>query len=289
MASTEKSINQLPTITNIEPGNFVIVQTENATNKLDFKDFVIGLENTTFASVLSGLNTNDAAVAANTTRSTANASSITTNTSNIAAVTTKVDALETSVGNLNIDSNGAAVFSTLSAGSLSANGNEFKGYPAISQEIYKTVTQRSGNGNTDVGLDLVTDVNLKSSNSKLKVSFSVPGTMGGNNHTGAIVVQESPSNSNWIDVVDFLGDPNTNAVRGTAIIGSDANEEGVTSAFSGIFTPASLGENNRIYIRVVMRLENGNDFYQNSGGGLGGTATNDAVGISNLLIEEVFV
>ena len=49
MASTEISIKQLPTITSIESGNFVVVQTENATTKLDFKDFVIGLENTTFA------------------------------------------------------------------------------------------------------------------------------------------------------------------------------------------------------------------------------------------------
>lgn len=58
MASTEVSINQLPTITNIEAGNFVIVQTENATNKLDFKDFVVGLENTTFANTLSTATTN---------------------------------------------------------------------------------------------------------------------------------------------------------------------------------------------------------------------------------------
>ena len=52
MASTEVSIKQLPTISSIESGNFVIVQTENATNKLDFKDFVIGLENTTFANTI---------------------------------------------------------------------------------------------------------------------------------------------------------------------------------------------------------------------------------------------
>jgi len=288
MASTEKSIDQLPTITSIESGNFVIVQTENATNKLDFKDFVIGLENTTFASVLSGLSTNDAAVAANTTRSTANASSITTSNSNIAAVTTKVDALESSVGNLNIDSNGAAVFTTLSAGSLSANGNEFKGYPAISQVIYKPVTRRSGNGATDVGLDLVTNVNLKSSNSKLKVSFSVPGTAI-DNHSVALVVQESPNNSNYIDVVDFLGETNGSAVVGTSILGTDTNHEGATSAFSGIFTPASLGTGNNIFIRVVIRFESGNDFYQNSGGGATATGTNDATGISNLLIEEIFV
>ena len=53
MASTEVSIKQLPTISSIEPSNFVIVQTENSTNKLDFKDFVVGLENTTFANTIS--------------------------------------------------------------------------------------------------------------------------------------------------------------------------------------------------------------------------------------------
>ena len=53
MASTEVSIKQLPTISSIESGNFVIVQTDNATNKLDFKDFVVGLENTTFSNTIS--------------------------------------------------------------------------------------------------------------------------------------------------------------------------------------------------------------------------------------------
>lgn len=53
MASTEVSIKQLPTVSSIENGNFVIVQTENSTNKLDFKDFVVGLENTTFSNTIS--------------------------------------------------------------------------------------------------------------------------------------------------------------------------------------------------------------------------------------------
>ena len=289
MASTEISIKQLPTINSIESGNSLIVQTDNATAKLDFKDFVIGLENTTFANTLTNLNANDAAVTANTTRSTVNATNITANTSNIAAVTTKVDSLETSVGGLNLDASGGVIFTTLSAGSLSANGNEFKGYPAINQVIYKTVTSRSGNGNTDVGLDLVTNVSLKSLNSKLKVSFSIPGTISNDNHTGALKVQESPNNSNWINVADFLGESSGDAVIGTSIIGTDANHEGSTSSFSGIFTPASLGTGSNIYIRIVLRLESGNTFYQNSGGGSGGTTTQDATGISNLLIEEVFV
>ncbi len=53
MASTEISIKQLPTISSIEAGNSLIIQTDNATNKLDFKDFVVGLENTTFSNTIS--------------------------------------------------------------------------------------------------------------------------------------------------------------------------------------------------------------------------------------------
>lgn len=52
MASTEISIKQLPTANSIEDGNFIIIQTENSTNKLDFKDFVVGLENTTFQNTI---------------------------------------------------------------------------------------------------------------------------------------------------------------------------------------------------------------------------------------------
>ena len=58
MASPEVSIKQLPTITSIESGDFVIVQTTNATNKLDFKDFIIGLENATFGSTVTQNTTN---------------------------------------------------------------------------------------------------------------------------------------------------------------------------------------------------------------------------------------
>lgn len=58
MASTEISIKQLPTANSIEDGNFIIIQTENSTNKLDFKDFVVGLENTTFQNTIETNTTN---------------------------------------------------------------------------------------------------------------------------------------------------------------------------------------------------------------------------------------
>lgn len=52
MASVEVSINQLPVTNQVTDGDFLIVQTPNATNRLDFSDFVIGLDNTTFKNTI---------------------------------------------------------------------------------------------------------------------------------------------------------------------------------------------------------------------------------------------
>tara|TARA_A100000171_G_C2079832_1_gene119121 strand:- start:475 stop:840 length:366 start_codon:yes stop_codon:yes gene_type:complete len=49
MSSEEISIKQLPAITEINNNDLILVQTPTATNTLKFEDFVIGLENTTFA------------------------------------------------------------------------------------------------------------------------------------------------------------------------------------------------------------------------------------------------
>ena len=43
MASSEVSISQLPVVNSINKGDFLIVQTPNATNRLDFENFVVGL------------------------------------------------------------------------------------------------------------------------------------------------------------------------------------------------------------------------------------------------------
>lgn len=48
MASSEVSINQLPVTSQIVNGDFLIIQTINATQRLDFENFVVGLDNTTF-------------------------------------------------------------------------------------------------------------------------------------------------------------------------------------------------------------------------------------------------
>jgi len=51
--STEISIKQLPVVTEINNDDLLLVQTPNATNTLKFENFVIGLENTTFAPTIS--------------------------------------------------------------------------------------------------------------------------------------------------------------------------------------------------------------------------------------------
>ena len=56
--STEISIKQLPVVTEINDDDLLLVQTSNATNTLKFENFVIGLENTTFAPTISSNITN---------------------------------------------------------------------------------------------------------------------------------------------------------------------------------------------------------------------------------------
>jgi hypothetical protein len=52
MASSEVSINQLPVVNSVNNGDFLIIQTPNATNRLDFENFVIGLDNVTFSNTI---------------------------------------------------------------------------------------------------------------------------------------------------------------------------------------------------------------------------------------------
>jgi hypothetical protein len=56
--STEISIKQLPVVTEINNDDLILVQKSNATNTLKFENFVIGLENTTFAPTISSNVTN---------------------------------------------------------------------------------------------------------------------------------------------------------------------------------------------------------------------------------------
>ena len=54
MSSQEISIKQLPIIDEINTGDLMLVQTPNATSILDFDNFVIGIENTSFGPTISG-------------------------------------------------------------------------------------------------------------------------------------------------------------------------------------------------------------------------------------------
>ena len=64
--STQISIKQLPQITEINSGNLILVQSANATNTLDFKNFVIGLDNTTFGTTITQHSTDITALSSTT-------------------------------------------------------------------------------------------------------------------------------------------------------------------------------------------------------------------------------
>ncbi len=102
MASVEVSINQLPVINEINRGDFIIVQTPNATKRLDFVDFVIGLENTTFRTTIEESTTNITSLSdsLDTTNSTVSIISDTVDNNVI-----NIDALSGTVSNnvINID------------------------------------------------------------------------------------------------------------------------------------------------------------------------------------------
>ena len=52
------SIKQLPRIEEVNTGDLFLIQTPSSSNTLDFKNLIIGLENTTFANTISTFNTN---------------------------------------------------------------------------------------------------------------------------------------------------------------------------------------------------------------------------------------
>ena len=91
------NVRELPEIFSVADGDLLIIETENGTNILDFENFVIGIDNTTFGSTLS----------TNTTDIAALSSSFDTLSSTL---NNSVDALSSSV----ITSNTKALF-TLSA------------------------------------------------------------------------------------------------------------------------------------------------------------------------------
>tara|TARA_A100000172_G_scaffold78462_1_gene64068 strand:+ start:595 stop:921 length:327 start_codon:yes stop_codon:yes gene_type:complete len=57
MASSEVSIDRLPVVAEIVNGDFLIVQSPNATSRLNYQNFVVGLDNTTFKSTINDTST----------------------------------------------------------------------------------------------------------------------------------------------------------------------------------------------------------------------------------------
>lgn len=102
----EISIKGLPQLDEIRSGDYLLVQTQNATNIIQFRDFIIDLENTTFSSSLSA-NAQD--IEELDTKISTLSSSITTInntlTSDINSLSDQIDLYTTqfslSIGNLN--------------------------------------------------------------------------------------------------------------------------------------------------------------------------------------------
>jgi hypothetical protein len=58
MSTIQTSINSLPVINELQDDDKLIVQTENATSTIAFKDFIVGTENTTFGNTIATNSTN---------------------------------------------------------------------------------------------------------------------------------------------------------------------------------------------------------------------------------------
>jgi|TARA_R110000787_G_scaffold86030_1_gene183094 hypothetical protein len=93
------SIKQLPQVTEINTGDLLLVQTPNATNTLLFENFIIGLNNTTFSSTISGQRTDIDSLSSSTTGQRTDIDSLSSSifSNNIKAIPlTKDDALNLS-------------------------------------------------------------------------------------------------------------------------------------------------------------------------------------------------
>ena len=116
------SIKQLPKVSEINSDDLLLIQTPTASNTLEFKDLIIGLENTTFANTISTFNTEIEAISANvltlsssditnTANIATNTANITTNTANLllSAAVIDVNAANIATNTANIASNTANI------------------------------------------------------------------------------------------------------------------------------------------------------------------------------------
>ena len=58
------NVNDLPVIEEIKSGDFILIESTDGTGIIDYKNFVIGTDNITFASSISSNNTNNQLVSA---------------------------------------------------------------------------------------------------------------------------------------------------------------------------------------------------------------------------------
>jgi len=93
------SIKQLPQVTEINTGDLLLVQTPNATNTLLFENFIIGLNNTTFSSTISGQRTDIDSLSSSTTGQRTDIDSLSSSTT---GQRTDIDSLSSSIFSNNI-------------------------------------------------------------------------------------------------------------------------------------------------------------------------------------------
>jgi hypothetical protein len=107
--NTYLNIKELPEISDVIGGDYLIVETPNATSILDFANFTITLDNTTFGDV------------------------VTTNTSNIAALSTSVTTLNNAV-------NGLITYATFSLSGYNASGPKLINSSNVSSIIFQSTS-----------------------------------------------------------------------------------------------------------------------------------------------------
>lgn len=96
------NIKKLPVINDINNGDFIIVETPEGTNILDFRNFLITLDNTTFAPTFLNYNTRINTISANLSLSAADLYTTTsTHTENILTLNNQVTSLSASVSIIN--------------------------------------------------------------------------------------------------------------------------------------------------------------------------------------------
>jgi len=91
MSTTNIGINQLPVTNEIVDGDYLIIDNGTETRRLDFKDFIVGLENVTFASTISSNSSDISALSATVNTNTTNLNALSATSTNINALSAKVN------------------------------------------------------------------------------------------------------------------------------------------------------------------------------------------------------